>query len=654
MMNSIPTFSGFTSGQATRLLVTSLLGLVLAAGGAWSSAQAQDPPIAPTASSPQQVGNEFWVEVKVGSDEMPVQGLFGTSFALKYDETRLTITDDEAGGFLGDDVVYSSNVDEAGGEIGIGVSRKSGAGGVYGIGVLARVKVEVGSGVSGGTDLSFTLTEVEADDPNGNAIALDSKEFTVRISDTPPIRPTAASPQTPGNEFWVDVRVGNDAFSVSDLFGTSFSLDFNESRLTVVDDEEGDFLGSDVVFTSNVDEAAGEMGIGVTRKSGAGGVDGSGIVARVKFKASGTAPEGETLRFALNEVEADDPQGSPIGLRPRKETVALESPAAKRSAAVNGNGPVGFGDTGVTIDFSGTSGSGTVTVRRFDEGPKAPINISERNKSNFRFLIEAESELSVGTGTEVRLEVDKLEGLSNPSEAVLYKRPKAGAGGFKRLETSYDASASELVAQVEGFSEFALGSNVDPLPVELASFDAQVSSENTAVLTWQTASETRNAGFEVQHRSPEDRQWKDLSFVESKASGGTSSEPKSYRYTEEQLRPGTHQFRLKQVDLDGSSTLIDPVTVRFQMEESLRLTARSPNPVSEGTVFSFAVRQETRAAVTVYNVLGERVKTLYEGATDAGESQRVRLDASGLSSGMYFLRLRAGGQARTQKLTVVR
>jgi hypothetical protein len=65
-------------------------------------------------------------------------------------------------------------------------------------------------------------------------------------------------------------------------------------------------------------------------------------------------------------------------------------------------------------------------------------------------------------------------------------------------------------------------------------------------------------------------------------------------------------------------------------------------------------KEQTETTVTLYNTLGQRVATLYEGTPQAGEQQRTQLDATGLSSGTYFLRLQAGAHTITRQVTVVR
>ena len=202
-------------------------------------------------------------------------------------------------------------------------------------------------------------------------------------------------------------------------------------------------------------------------------------------------------------------------------------------------------------------------------------------------------------------------------------------------------------------SEF-FGPPGQQLPVELASFEAAQSGESDVELRWTTASETNNAGFRVQHRASGEESWTKLGYVASKASGGTTTEAKTYRFDAEDLAVGTHEFRLKQMDLDGTAHLHDPVDVELQMQQALRLKAPAPNPVQGQAQLSFAVRDQTETTITMYNPLGQKVAVVYRGTPPAGEQQTAQVTTDDLASGVYFLRLQAGGATKTQKMTVVR
>ncbi len=160
-------------------------------------------------------------------------------------------------------------------------------------------------------------------------------------------------------------------------------------------------------------------------------------------------------------------------------------------------------------------------------------------------------------------------------------------------------------------------------------------------------------GFRVQHEQASG--WQEVGFVESKAGDGTTGQAQSYRYTvDRDLGPGTHRFRLEQVDLDRSTALSDTVQVEIGMEGALHLSGPAPNPASERATLSFAVQKGTRAEVTMYDVLGQRVRTLYEGRPPREEGRRLTVETEDLPSGVYVVRLRAGSQTQARRLTVVR
>ncbi len=78
-----------------------------------------------------------------------------------------------------------------------------------------------------------------------------------------------------------------------------------------------------------------------------------------------------------------------------------------------------------------------------------------------------------------------------------------------------------------------------------------------------------------------------------------------------------------------------------------------PNPVQKQATVEYTLPERADVRVALYDVLGRRVATLEEGSKQAGR-HRIQLERTGLSSGVYFGRLEAGGQTRTQKITVVR
>ena len=189
------------------------------------------------------------------------------------------------------------------------------------------------------------------------------------------------------------------------------------------------------------------------------------------------------------------------------------------------------------------------------------------------------------------------------------------------------------------------------IPVELTSFTGTV-DEESAHLRWRTASETNNAGFRVEHRPPDADAWTPVGSVEG---AGTTSWPQNYRFRTEALAPGRHAFRLRQVDLDGSTETHGPVRVQVGLSERFVLSAPSPNPVRWQATVQVASREGESVRVVLYDALGRRVQTLHDGSLPAGQVKTLRLGTETLASGRYFLRLIGpDGTGRTRSLSVVR
>jgi CSLREA domain-containing protein len=328
---------------------------------------------------------------------------------------------------------------------------------------------------------------------------------------------------------------------------------------------------------------------------------------------------------------------------------------------------IGFdlGNSGQTNNDAGDTDSGPNGLQNFP-------TIQDVTESNEQVTIDYEVKTN-DTGSNYPLTVDFYAADSEQSgEGKIYLGSQDYTSANTTASVSFDLNNFSNVSSDDYFvatatddngntSEF-FGPLGEQLPVELASFDGSQSGDQAVELSWKTTSETNNAGFVVQRRKvqsgndskSESASWTKVGFVESKAAGGTTTETTTYRLMAEDLKVGTHKFRLKQRDLDGTTHLHDPITVDLQMQEALQLGAPAPNPVQGQATLSFAVKDQAEATITLYNTLGQKVRTVYRGTPSAGEAQTARLSTDGLSSGVYFLRMRADGQSKTQRVTVVK
>jgi hypothetical protein len=186
-----------------------------------------------------------------------------------------------------------------------------------------------------------------------------------------------------------------------------------------------------------------------------------------------------------------------------------------------------------------------------------------------------------------------------------------------------------------------------PVPVELASFTASVINKEVH-LSWNTASEKNNSGFEVQ-RSADNKTFSRIGFVSGR---GTSNESNVYSYIDRSVS-GTLYYRLKQVDFDGTYKYSKTVEVSSLSPVQFSLSQNYPNPFNPSTTISYSLPQDNFVSLKVYNVLGNEVATLVNEQITAG-AHKVNFNASNLSSGVYYYTIRTGNFTSTKKLMLLK
>lgn len=221
------------------------------------------------------------------------------------------------------------------------------------------------------------------------------------------------------------------------------------------------------------------------------------------------------------------------------------------------------------------------------------------------------------------------------------------------------------IATVNGQSEttFAalpLSNGATALPVEMTTFSGTAHTTNTTEtvaeqrvdLQWETASETNNAGFEVQRRADSTAAWTALGFVEG---AGTTDEAQTYRFRDPNVPFATEQltYRLRQVDTDGTESFSAPFVMDVPMPQAATLQAPFPNPTQGAITLRYTLAEPADVQLQVYDLLGRRVTTLTRTQVEAGRHE-LHTSVRDLAAGTYFVRMVAGGTVETQRLTIVR
>ncbi|MDZ7683646.1 MAG: T9SS type A sorting domain-containing protein [Fodinibius sp.] len=90
-----------------------------------------------------------------------------------------------------------------------------------------------------------------------------------------------------------------------------------------------------------------------------------------------------------------------------------------------------------------------------------------------------------------------------------------------------------------------------------------------------------------------------------------------------------------------------------EVPETFALEQNYPNPFNPSTSIPYALPRRAEVRITVYNVLGQRLRTLVDGERAAG-SHEVQFDGSNLASGLYFYRIKVGSYSETRSMTLIK
>jgi len=166
-----------------------------------------------------------------------------------------------------------------------------------------------------------------------------------------------------------------------------------------------------------------------------------------------------------------------------------------------------------------------------------------------------------------------------------------------------------------------------PLPINKTDATAMVQGKDVN-LSWKVTSSTDIERYEIQKWLKDDFQT--IATIQDAAIFST---------TLNNLPAGKHTFRIVSLGKDGSKSMSPAMDVMVELPGNFELTNAYPNPFNPMTKFSLTVGQTQNVQVEVFNTMGQKVATLFEGQVVANEVNMMTFDAGNLPSGIYVYRV---------------
>jgi hypothetical protein len=394
--------------------------------------------------------------------------------------------------------------------------------------------------------------------------------------------------------------------------------------------------------------------------------------SNIDYKTDGTVPTDDATTGAapvlpnawINEFHYDDDSGD---LNEFIEVV-IQNP-----------GSYTLSDFSVTL-YNGNGGSSydSETVDNFTEGSLDPDDNSYRYYYWGPFL----NIIQNGSPDGFSLSHD-----GNLIQFLSYEGTFTASGGDADGETSSDIGVSESNSTSVGsslgltgtgtkYSDFTWTSFADDtpgakngsqaLPVSLTSFTASP-FEGGVELNWETATEVNNYGFEIERKNDGMDEWMNVGFVQGH---GNSNSPKQYSFVDANAPAGDLQYRLKQIDTDGTFTYYGTIAEvnngitsvdNNSIPTEFALDQNYPNPFNPSTTITYSIPvvdalsgvEGQHVKLVVYDLLGRQIATLVD-TQQAPGIYSVNFDASQLTSGIYFYSISSDKFNSVKKMSLIK
>jgi len=186
-------------------------------------------------------------------------------------------------------------------------------------------------------------------------------------------------------------------------------------------------------------------------------------------------------------------------------------------------------------------------------------------------------------------------------------------------------------------------------PVELEGFEGSFIKDGVR-LTWTTASEHNNYGFEIWRSQNYLSNFKKIAFIKGH---GTIVNKNQYQFIDRDLDEGTYYYQLKQLDNDGSFQFIGKIEVVVNIPKKILLEQNYPNPFNPISNISFNLPKNHQVELTIFDLTGKVVDKLVNGFQNAGY-YNIAWDGSDYPTGIYFYELRVDNFKQTKKMILMK
>lgn len=482
------------------------------------------------------------------------------------------------------------------------------AGGQFEVGDI--VQVQVGVAAAGGTlPRAVTVVAPPASGPGPSGL-VGPVGFDLDLSAGDQRSRTTSAAVAPGDEVAVDVFITSGA-DLKTGFSVVFEYDPGELTFT-------SFTASDVFLGATVTTSVEDGRVTVTATVDQATMKAQGSLGQVRFTAGDDFEGGTTVRI-VQAVTTDDSGDNELEIGSGASFVVIGQAASAKTPDFDGSGTVDFRDFLMFSESFGTSSDDEAFDSRFDLDNDGQIGFTDFVEFAAAFgAPPSKPATTVSSGFDASGVV--VNGVSE--------------GGRLVLTVDLDRPA--------GYSAYSLQLDYDPAVLRpsrvLSGSPSRLTSGAPGLIT--NTEDGRTTVVDAVH-----------------ATGNTPLLRAEFEVLDDRVTPTVRVTEVLVADrsrgvhaLGGASWAAGPT--------AFRLHANYPNPFNPETQIRFDLPEASVVRLTVYNALGQAVRTLATDAFAAG-THTVAWDGKdsagrSVSSGTYVYRIEAGAFRDVKKMVLVK
>jgi len=201
------------------------------------------------------------------------------------------------------------------------------------------------------------------------------------------------------------------------------------------------------------------------------------------------------------------------------------------------------------------------------------------------------------------------------------------------------------------------------LDVEFSDFEAELENRNVTI-HWNAVEASNHAGYNVLRKVDENDFVKINTSLIAPSFIGTAEN--TYKYVDELEYSGLYTYKIEAMSTTGEISYSDPITVTFGLSSvddlitlhEFRLNQNYPNPFNPHTTIGFEIAESGWVELTVFDLSGKTIKTLWNGTTLSG-SYSITWDGldnenNQVATGIYFYQLKTEAFSNIKRMTLIK